>query len=405
MNYGAVILAGGKSTRMGRKKSCLQLDGVRFLDQLAYELREFQELSVSVDDVKKHPEITYPMTGDLVPGCGPMGGLYTALKNCGCDALVTVPCDVPLFSGGLARRMCRCLEEETERITGGCGTEAGKGAGPGTTTPEGPVPGRRQPDAVIMATMDGRIHPLCGVYKKSCLPVLEQCIRQQNYRMQEALSGLDVVICQAGAESFRLFNVNTPGDYASLSLERLPADCLAVSGWKNAGKTTLIASLLPLLTGRGLKIAVIKHDGHKYEPDVPGTDSYRFFQAGADISVIYDGDKYTVTRRSRFTEQEITGLAQDVDLILMEGFKQSSYPKIEIIRRETGQLPISGLKGRIAIVSDMDPAAAGNGWRDISGAGRPPVFHPDDCDRLADFIIRAHRNGVLKQRWPDTPEV
>ena len=438
MNYGAVILAGGKSSRMGSPKSCLRLNGVRFLDQLAYELRGFQELTVSVDDITKHPGITYPVICDLVPDCGPVGGLYTALKNSGCDALVTVPCDVPLFSNGLARWMCACLEEETERYTGAQRPEAGKGTG-------SPDPEYSRPDAVIMATMDGRIHPLCGVYRKSCLPVLEQCIRQRNYRVREALSRLDVMICQAGTESFRLFNINTPQDFTSLSLSgearrnlrsdtgrtavfcgrasdglypvcgidapqpgagcghiyQETADCLAVSGWKNSGKTTLIESLLPLLAQRGLKTAVLKHDGHNYEPDVPGRDSYRFFQAGADSSVIYDKDKYTVTRRRKITEWEITSLAQGVDLILMEGFKESGYPKIEIIRRETGQMPITGLKGRIALVSGMDIPADDNCRKDSSDAGLLPVFHPDDSAGLTDFIIEARNKGILKQRWTD----
>lgn len=51
---------------------------------------------------------------------------------------------------------------------------------------------------------------------------------------------------------------------------------LAVSGVKNSGKTTLIASLLSKLKQKGLKAAVIKHDGHEFEADIPGTDTWRF---------------------------------------------------------------------------------------------------------------------------------
>lgn len=51
---------------------------------------------------------------------------------------------------------------------------------------------------------------------------------------------------------------------------------LAVSGVKNSGKTTLIASLLSKLEQKGLKTAVIKHDGHEFEADIPGTDTWRF---------------------------------------------------------------------------------------------------------------------------------
>lgn len=55
----------------------------------------------------------------------------------------------------------------------------------------------------------------------------------------------------------------------------------AVSGVKNSGKTTLICKLLEIFKGKGQKVAVLKHDGHDFEPDVPGTDTYRQLQAGA----------------------------------------------------------------------------------------------------------------------------
>ncbi len=125
MKYGAVILAGGKSCRMGVPKSELQLNGTRFLDKLVYELSSLQEVMISVDDEKLHPEIEYPMVSDVVSGCGPMGGLYAALIKCTSDALAVVPCDVPLFSKALADKMCRCLDCETrivrKRAEGGHG--------------------------------------------------------------------------------------------------------------------------------------------------------------------------------------------------------------------------------------------------------------------------------------------
>lgn len=57
---------------------------------------------------------------------------------------------------------------------------------------------------------------------------------------------------------------------------------IAISGVKNSGKTTLITRLIPHLKDRGIKIAVIKHDGHDFEPDVIGTDSYRYREAGKE---------------------------------------------------------------------------------------------------------------------------
>ena len=71
---------------------------------------------------------------------------------------------------------------------------------------------------------------------------------------------------------------------------------LAISGVKNSGKTTLITKLLPELKKRGLRVAVIKHDGHDFEPDVPGTDSWKYAQAGADGTCVFSAGKYMVIK-------------------------------------------------------------------------------------------------------------
>ena len=78
---------------------------------------------------------------------------------------------------------------------------------------------------------------------------------------------------------------------------------LAVSGLHNSGKTTLLEKLLPALRSRGLKVGIIKHDGHDFTPDVPGTDSYRLREAGADGVAVYSGQRYLLTEMFRLTEQ------------------------------------------------------------------------------------------------------
>ena len=97
MNTGCLILAGGKSRRMGYRKSSLRLNGTTFLDKLIFELRDFPEILVSVDDAARHPEIPYSMIDDRYSDCGPMSGLYSALSVCESDALLVLPCDVSSF--------------------------------------------------------------------------------------------------------------------------------------------------------------------------------------------------------------------------------------------------------------------------------------------------------------------
>ena len=154
------------------------------------------------------------------------------------------------------------------------------------------------------------------------------------------------------------------------------AAVLAVSGVKNSGKTTLIERLIPLLAARGLRVAVIKHDGHSYTPDTPGTDSYRYFQAGACASVVYDHEKYTLSQRATVDETHFMNMLPEADLILLEGFKASSYPKLEIVRRSVSREPVCEPASCLAYVSDVDYPFA------------KPVFAPDDTTAIVEYICR-----------------
>ena len=102
---------------------------------------------------------------------------------------------------------------------------------------------------------------------------------------------------------------------------------LAVSGVHNSGKTTLLEKLLPVLRSRGLKVGVIKHDGHDFTPDVPGTDSYRLREAGAEGVAVYSGTRYLLTEEFHLTEQDLLALFErhGYDLVLLEGFKSSGW--------------------------------------------------------------------------------
>ena len=102
----------------------------------------------------------------------------------------------------------------------------------------------------------------------------------------------------------------------------------AISGEKNSGKTTLIEAVLPILTARGYSIAVVKHDGHSFAPDVPGTDTRRFFDAGAMGTAVFDGEKFMLVKRQPVDETQLFEAFPEADLILIEGLKWSSYPKL-----------------------------------------------------------------------------
>ena len=149
---------------------------------------------------------------------------------------------------------------------------------------------------------------------------------------------------------------------------------LAVSGVKNGGKTRLIEALLPLLAARGIRTAVVKHDGHSFTPDTPGTDSFRFFAAGAAGTAVFDGEKFSLTRRVPVNENELISMFPGVDLVLLEGFKASLWPKIELVREGLCEKTVCDPASCLAYVSAL-PLETNR-----------PVFGPDEFEKLADFI-------------------
>lgn len=156
----------------------------------------------------------------------------------------------------------------------------------------------------------------------------------------------------------------------------------AVSGVKNSGKTTLITRVLPLLTAQGLKVAVIKHDGHDFEADVPGTDTYRHFHAGAYGTVIFSDDKYMVVKRQpKLTEEQMMEWFPEADLILLEGFKNCPYPKIELIRRGNSRESVCEGHHLTAIATDLPPEELVRKDPDI------PVLDLNDLKAIAACIL------------------
>lgn len=130
---------------------------------------------------------------------------------------------------------------------------------------------------------------------------------------------------------------------------------VAVSGKKNSGKTTFLCNIIPLLKEKGLRVAAVKHDGHKFDPDVPGTDSYKLRHAGADGVAIYTDDIFMVLRRqANIPPEELFRFFSDFDLILLEGAKNSPYPKIEIVRAENSKTSVCDPATLLAVCTDAD---------------------------------------------------
>ena len=134
---------------------------------------------------------------------------------------------------------------------------------------------------------------------------------------------------------------------------------VAVSGVKNSGKTALIESMLPHLTAAGLAVAVIKHDGHPSLPDDRPTDTGRHLAAGACGTALFDGEKCRVVKRGSFDENDFIPLFPEADLILLEGFKGSRWPKLELVRTGNSDSSVCDPATLLALVTDLPIAPEG----------------------------------------------
>lgn len=156
---------------------------------------------------------------------------------------------------------------------------------------------------------------------------------------------------------------------------------VAVSGVKNSGKNTLIEHLIPRLSARGLRVATVKHDGHRFEPERPGTDSFRHLQAGAFGSAVFDGEKFQAVKYAQVDENALIDLFPEADLILLEGFKASCWPKVEIVRKDNSDAPVCDPSTLLAIVTELElPSSC-------------PLLKPEDYEGLASLLERYVKTG------------
>lgn len=154
-----------------------------------------------------------------------------------------------------------------------------------------------------------------------------------------------------------------------------------LAGWSGAGKTQLAESLIHHFTQMGYRIATVKHAHHKFDADIPGKDSWRHRKAGAAQVLISSQHRSALfTEYIDSSEPELDALLSQLapaDIVLVEGFKSASIPKLEIWRPSVGK----------PILYHDDPHIFGIASDAIIDACSIPQFHLDDIAHIARFLL------------------
>lgn len=162
---------------------------------------------------------------------------------------------------------------------------------------------------------------------------------------------------------------------------------IVVCGVKNSGKTTLITKLIPKFTSLGYKVATIKHDGHDFDADVEGTDTYKHKKSGAYGTAVFSKNKFMVVKEQKETDElELIGLFPEADLIFLEGFKKSIYPKIEIIRKGNSSESVCNKENLIAIVSDIEDFNEENNIKNLDIDNQ--IIDLNDIEGITETILQ-----------------
>lgn len=184
MHCTGFVLVGGRSSRMGRDKALLPFEGRTLAGRVAGIVQEAAGTATLIGDPNRYQGLGFNVVADVVPGCGPMGGLYTALGVTHTDWNLIVACDMPGIDAGALGRLLAHIP------TTGAGVVA-------------PV------------TDSGEAEPLCAVYHRDCLVQVRLAIQEKRFKMKDLLPQLEPCRMIAGIAPEHFANVNTPEEWSA----------------------------------------------------------------------------------------------------------------------------------------------------------------------------------------------
>ena len=185
---------GGKNSRMnGNVKGLLKLNNMTFLEKIKETLDDFSSIYLSINDKfsknqkQEFEKMGFKLIEDIYKEIGPLGGICSSLLNCKEEYLFITACDMPFITKKNIKELCDNINKDI--------------------------------DIAVFCDNDERLYPLCAIYSKKVIPIIEEMIKQKNYKLSYLIDKSNFVkinIEDTDIELETLSNINTPQEYDSL---------------------------------------------------------------------------------------------------------------------------------------------------------------------------------------------
>ena len=349
-----VILAGGMARRMGgADKGWIEFEG-KPLIQHAIDIIQPQVVRCIINanrSLDAYHSLNFDICTDLEEGfLGPLMGMATGLTYAQTEWVAFIPCDSPRLPIDTVSRLLTAVLANEVRIA---------------------------------VAHDGkRLQPVVALLHKSLLKDLVQSLRDGERKIASWFAHHECVEVDFSDCIDAFVNVNRREDLNALN--QMPK-LLGLSAWSGTGKTTLLKKLIPALREQGVRLAVIKHAHHQFDIDHPGKDSYELRKAGANQMLIASASRWALMVDKAEPEEpllvDLIGKLDlaSLDLVLIEGFKHETIPKIELYRPSLGKPLLYPDDCNIIAIATDEPNSLNTELR---------VMHLTDIDAILEFIVQ-----------------
>lgn len=342
------ILAGGKSTRMGQNKALMEFQNETMIGRISKQFLDCKEILVSASSRGLYEAEGLRVVYDEHESIGPVEGIRQVLVHAENEYVFVCAADMPFVNREIAEYLAEFISSDYD---------------------------------CYVITDGEKIHPLCAIYSKRVLPVIEELIAERRYRLLDILNRVRTKYVSLAYTCFEkkiVKNVNTRDEF--LELTRPAVFC--VSGFHDSGKTGLIEKLINEFIRAGYTVGCIKHDGRDHIDDAEGTDTWRYRKAGADCTAVFSDTRLVFEANEAADPEALIAqmkhLKNPPDVIILEGFKHSKYPKLEVVRKEICEESVADPETLILIASDcISPEKS-----------KVPVYRPDDIRGIFSCIIK-----------------